>query len=75
MNKVNPMAMMLSSVLMLRYLGEENAADRLEHAIAAVIAEGRNVTYDMKQEGAGKAATTTEVAEAVITALKGELNA
>jgi isocitrate dehydrogenase (NAD+) len=75
MNKVNPMAMMLSSVLMLRYLGEKNAADRLENAIAEVIAEGRDVTYDMKKGESRKAATTTEVAEAVIAGLKGEPNA
>ena len=75
MNKMNPMAMMLSSVLMLRYIGERSAADGLENAIAAVIAEGRDVTYDMKQGGVRKAATTTEVAEAVIARLKGELNA
>src|ERR687888_2565665 len=47
-NRVNPMAMMLSGVLMLRHLEESEAADRLEAAIAAVIAEGRAVTYDMK---------------------------
>src|SRR4029079_18311225 len=47
-NKVNPMAMMLSGVLMLRHLGEDDAADRMESAIAAVIAEGSSVTYDMK---------------------------
>ena len=75
MNKVNPMAMMLSSVLMLRYLGEKRAADRLESAIAAVIAEGRDVTYDMKRGADYKAATTSEVAEAVINGLKGALNA
>jgi isocitrate dehydrogenase (NAD+) len=66
---------MLSAVLMLRYLGEKRAADRLENAIAAVIAEGRDVTYDMKQGKSHKAATTTEVAEAVIAGLKGEPNA
>ena len=47
-NKVNPIAMMLSGVMMLRHLEEREAADRLEGAIAAVIAEGRSVTYDMK---------------------------
>jgi isocitrate dehydrogenase (NAD+) len=75
MNKVNPMAMMLSSVLMLKYLDEKEAADRLEAAISAVIAEGAHVTYDMKQGRTSKAATTTEVADAVIAKLKGELNA
>ena len=48
MNKVNPMALMLSGVMMLRHLGEREAADRMESAIAAVIAEGKSVTYDMK---------------------------
>ena len=47
-NRVNPIAMMLSGVMMLRHLEEAGAADRLEGAIAAVIAEGRSVTYDMK---------------------------
>ena len=75
LNKVNPMAMMFSSVLMLRYLGEQEAANKLEAAIAAVIAEGKHVTYDMKPGRAYKAATTAEVADAVIARLKGELNA
>ncbi len=48
MNKVNPTALILSGVLMLRYLKEIEAADRLENAVAAVIAEGKDVTYDMK---------------------------
>ncbi len=47
-NKVNPTALILSGVLMLRHLKECEAADRLERAVAAVIAEGRDVTYDMK---------------------------
>jgi isocitrate dehydrogenase (NAD+) len=47
-NKVNPTAAMLSGVMMLRYLNEMDAADRLEEAIAAVIAEGKDVTYDLK---------------------------
>ena len=47
-NKVNPMAQMLSGMLMLRHLGEDDAADRLEAAIAEVIREGESVTYDMK---------------------------
>lgn len=69
-NKVNPMAMMLSSVLMLRYLGENKVADRLEKAIAEVIAEGEKVTYDLKADRNQPAATTSEVAEAVIEKLK-----
>ena len=70
-NKVNPIAMMLSGVMMLHYLGEVKAADRLEGAIARVIAEGKNVTYDMKPaESAGQAVGTSQVADAVIEQLK-----
>jgi isocitrate dehydrogenase (NAD+) len=70
-NKVNPMALMLSGVLMLRHLGEADAADRLEGAIAAVIAEGRSVTYDMKPDrGDPTAVGTSEVADAVIAKLQ-----
>jgi isocitrate dehydrogenase (NAD+) len=47
-NKVNPTALILSGMLMLRHLGEVDAADRLEQAVARVIAEGKNVTYDLK---------------------------
>jgi isocitrate dehydrogenase (NAD+) len=66
-NKVNPMAMMLSGVLMLRYLEEFGAADRLEHAISAVIAEGTDVTYDMKPNRDDPTAVgTSEVADAII---------
>ncbi len=65
MNKVNPMSMMLSGVMMLRHIGETEAADRLENAIAAVIAEGKDVTYDMKPNNA-EAVGTSQVADAVI---------
>jgi isocitrate dehydrogenase (NAD+) len=66
-DRVNPMAMMLSGVLMLRHVGETEAADRLEKAIAAVIAEGRNVTYDMKPRRDDPSAVgTARVADAVI---------
>lgn len=68
-NKVNPMAMMLSGVMMLRHLGEAKAADRLEKAIARVIAEGKNVTYDMKPHST-QAVGTSQVADAVIGKLK-----
>ncbi|MCL2679228.1 MAG: isocitrate/isopropylmalate dehydrogenase family protein [Dehalococcoidia bacterium] len=71
MNKVNPMAQMLSAVLMLRHIGEEQAANRMEAAIAAVIAEGRYVTYDIKSEGRqNEAVGTAQVADAVIEKLK-----
>jgi len=70
-NRVNPMAMMLSGVMMLRHLGETEAADRLERAIAAVIAEGKNVTYDMKPTREDPSAVgTSQVADAVIEKLK-----
>ncbi len=70
LNKVNPMAMMLSGVLMLKHLNEPAAADRLENAIAAVIAEGKNVTYDlMTPENQCKAVGTSQVADAIIAKL------
>ena len=49
-NKVNPTALILSGVLMLRHLGRTAEADRLEKAVAQVIAEGKHVTYDMKPD-------------------------
>jgi isocitrate dehydrogenase (NAD+) len=67
MNKVNPMAMMFSGVLMLRHLGEVAAADRLELSLAATIAEGASLTYDMKPTRDDPTAVgTSEVADAVI---------
>jgi isocitrate dehydrogenase (NAD+) len=73
-NKVNPIAEMLSGVLMLRHLEERSAADRLEQAIAAVIAEGRSVTYDMKPNRDDPTAVgTSEVADAVIEKLEAEV--
>jgi len=69
-NKANPMAMMLSGVLMLRHLDEMEAADRLEAAIAEVIAEGKSVTYDMKPTRDDPTAVgTSEVADAIIEKL------
>jgi isocitrate dehydrogenase (NAD+) len=69
-DKVNPMAMMLSGVLMLRHLEEPGAADRLESAIAAVIREGTHVTYDMKPSRDDPTAVgTSGVADAVIEKL------
>jgi isocitrate dehydrogenase (NAD+) len=66
LNKVNPMAMMLCGVMMLRHLGEGKSANRLEKAIAEVIAEGKNVTYDLKPEAPDTAVGTSQVADAVI---------
>jgi isocitrate dehydrogenase (NAD+) len=70
-NKVNPVAMMLSGVLMLRHLRETQVADRLEQAIAGVIAGGKYVTYDMKpSRDDPEAASTSQVADAVIEKLE-----
>jgi isocitrate dehydrogenase (NAD+) len=69
-NKVNPMAEMLSGVLMLRHVEERDAADNLEQAIAEVIAEGKDVTYDMKPTRSDPTAVgTSEVADAIIDKL------
>jgi isocitrate dehydrogenase (NAD+) len=66
-NKVNPMALMLSGVMMLRHLDERDAADRLESAIAEVIRKGEKVTYDMKPSRDDPTAVgTSEVADAII---------
>jgi isocitrate dehydrogenase (NAD+) len=71
-NKVNPMAMMLSGVLMLRHLKEADAADRLERAIADVIVEGKHVTYDMKPNRDDPTAVgTSGVADGIIEKLDG----
>ncbi len=69
-NKANPMAMMLSAVMMLRYVGEKDSANRLEDAIAEVIAEGKNITYDLKLDRDDATAVgTNQVADAVIEKL------
>ncbi|MBD0347895.1 MAG: isocitrate/isopropylmalate dehydrogenase family protein [Thermoleophilia bacterium] len=69
-NKVNPMAQLLSGMLMLRHLGENGAAAELEGAIADVISEGRSVTYDMKPTRDDPTAVgTSEVADAIIEKL------
>jgi isocitrate dehydrogenase (NAD+) len=69
-NRVNPMAQMLSGMLMLRHLGEMDAALRLQRAIADVISEGESVTYDMKPTRNDPTAVgTSEVADAIIAKL------
>ncbi len=69
-NKVNPMAQMLSGMMMLRHLGEREAADNLEHAIAEVIRAGKSVTYDMKPTRSDPSAVgTSQVADAIIEKL------
>ncbi len=70
MNKVNPTAMILSGVLMLQHLGEMAAAERLEKAVAKVIVEGKDVTYDMKPNRDDPTAVgTKEMGEAIIREL------
>ena len=71
MNKANPTAMILSGVMMLRYLGETQAADRLENAVARVIREGRSVTYDLKADRNDPTSVgTSQMADAIVAALK-----
>jgi isocitrate dehydrogenase (NAD+) len=71
-NRVNPIAQLLSGVMMLRYLDEGEAADRLEQAIAELIREGKSVTYDMKPTRDDPTAVgTSEVADALIEKLAG----
>ncbi|MFH1788951.1 MAG: isocitrate/isopropylmalate dehydrogenase family protein [Candidatus Altiarchaeota archaeon] len=67
LNKVNPTALILSSVMMLRYIGEKDAGDKLEAAVAAVIAEGKDVTYDLKPSRDDPTAVgTSQMADAII---------
>lgn len=66
MNKVNPTAMILSAVMMLQYLGEKEAAAKVERALAEVIREGKTVTYDL-----GGSASTSEMAEAIVAKMQG----
>lgn len=66
----NPTAMLLSGALMLRHLGERDAAERVEGAVASVIGEGKAVTYDLRKDrDQSKAASTTEMADAIIAVL------
>ena len=60
-NKVNPTALILTSVLMLKHIGEREAADKVFNATRDVIAEGKNVTYDL-----GGTAGTSGIADAII---------
>lgn len=68
LNKVNPTALILSAMLMLRHIGENEAADRLEKAVAAVIAEGKAVTYDLKADRNDPTAVGTKEMAAAIAA-------
>jgi len=71
LNKINPTAMMLSAVLMLKHINEDKAASVLETAIAAIIKEGIYVTYDMKPTRDDPSAVgTNEMAEAIVKKIK-----
>ena len=63
-NIANPIALILSSAMMLRHLGDANSADRIIHAVEAVLSEGKTLTGDL-----GGKATTTEITDAIIAAL------
>jgi isocitrate dehydrogenase (NAD+) len=70
-NKVNPTALILSGVLMLRHLGEREAADRVENAVAAIIAEGKSVTHDLKPTRDDPTAVgTSEMADAIVARME-----
>lgn len=70
LNKVNPLATILSGIMMLRHINERAAADRLEATVAAVVAEGK-VTYDLKADRNDPSAVgTSEMADAIIGRLK-----
>ncbi len=71
LNKVNPTAMILSGVLMLRYMGETKAAENLEDALKKVLKEGKSVTYDLKDPFSNSPpAGTKEMADAIIDKLR-----
>ena len=70
MNKVNPVAMVLSGIMMLRHIDEKTAADRLEAAVIETIAEGKSVTYDLRPgQDDTTAVGTSEMADAIIARL------
>jgi isocitrate dehydrogenase (NAD+) len=67
LNKVNPVALILSAMLMLGHLNLRDQADKLEQAVAAVIAQGKDVTYDMKPNRDDPTAVgTSQMADAII---------
>jgi isocitrate dehydrogenase (NAD+) len=72
-NKVNPTALILSGKLMLEHIGEKAAAEKLDRAVAAVIAEGKDVTYDMKAQRTDPTAVgTSQMADAIIAKMRAE---
>ncbi len=66
-NEANPTAMILSGVMLLRHLGEQDAAKAVDMAVASVIRAGDRVTYDLRPDrNRERAAGTTDMADAVI---------
>jgi isocitrate dehydrogenase (NAD+) len=63
-NKANPVALILSAVMMLRHIDESSAAQRIEDAVLGVLKDGKHVTADL-----GGKASTTEITDAIIAAL------
>lgn len=63
-NRVNPLATVLSGVMMLEHLGQREPAERIKRAVARVLTEGRHLTYDL-----GGNASTSEMAEAIVAAM------
>lgn len=73
LNKSNPTAMILSGVLMLKYMGEEARANKLENAVSEVIREGKAVTYDLKNSPSDPGVTgSREMADAIISKMGGQ---
>jgi isocitrate dehydrogenase (NAD+) len=70
-DKANPTAAILSGVLMLRYLGETEAADRLERAVAEVLRDGNVATADLPRRPYGRLVGTREFTDAVIEEMTG----
>ncbi|HJX42511.1 MAG TPA: isocitrate/isopropylmalate family dehydrogenase [Geodermatophilus sp.] len=68
-DRANPLGMVRSAALLLRHLGEDDAADRVEAAVAGLLAEGRVRTYDLLPAGAGDASGTRAVADALVARL------
>ncbi len=71
LNKANPTAMILSGVLLLDYMGEKQASQKLENAVAKILKEGKSVTYDLKSDRNDPTSVgTSQMADAIIQAMK-----
>lgn len=75
-NMANPMAMMMSGIMMLRHLGEKKAAEKVEKAISKVLLEGSHLTYDLNSSGKGNSHIgTSQMADIIIEAMEKSKNA